>query len=168
MENMSEIAHTPAEDVPDLIMAIGRIAVRHAMLEILICDLLGQLLRLTLKESESVFAHLGLKAKLDMAGSLAHEIQNDGAKKKYLLDILSQADNVSRFRNSFSHQLIGYAKDSEGGLHFYQTIARGKPLQKKITPVSSKDASDAAVQLGKLNYKLMNIVLGSKPWLSDA
>lgn len=158
------IAYSPAENDSELVMEIGKITVRYAMLEALMGDLVGHALGIPVSKSEALVAHLGLKTKIEMAGSLIHETESDELKKQYLLEIISQAEKTSKSRNAFSHQLIGYASDVGEGLYAHQSIARGDQLRVKKNSVSVLQARNVADQLGAINLGLVRVILGDKPW----
>lgn len=165
---MEKQAYCPAEDNPRLVFEIGRITVRYAMLETLLKNLIGVILKVKANQSDALSAHLNLKAKLEMAGSLVHESLSHGSQQEYLLKTLAEAKKASKKRNAFTHQLIGYASDQGEGLYSHQKVARGGSVETKKMKVTLEDAESVASDLGAVNLKLVRIVIGDRPWEKTA
>ena len=161
-------ARAPAEDDPALVAEIGRIAVRHAMLETLAKDLIGFLLKVSSKQANALGAHLTLKNTLEMAGSLAHETLPAGKIKDYILTCITEAEDASKKRNAFIHQLIGYKGIRDTGLHAKQIVARGDPVRIRHESATVVEAGNVALEIGRANMKLVRVVIGDSPWDDEA
>lgn len=157
-------AYCPAEHDNGLVYEIGRITVKHAMLEALVTDVIAFVAKVTHKQGLALSVHLGLKAKLDIAMSFTYETQMEARQKKYLIKTLNEAEKVSKKRNEFTHRLIGHSGPEENGLYSYNKSARGTVVKEKYTKVTSSAAKNVADQLGMVNLKLLRIVIGDTPW----
>ncbi len=128
-------AYCPAEADHQLIYEIGRVTVRYAMLDDVVADLIGVMLKLRLKQTAAISSQLTLKAKIEIASSLAHETFQSGEKLEYILSALSEASRLSMERNAITHQIIGYGGPEDGRLYMHHKKARGKPVQFITTKV---------------------------------
>lgn len=154
----------PAEDQPDLIYAIGQITCRHAMLETLVRDLISFLLNLPRKQGIALSTNLGMKSKLEITGSLMHEIDMHPAKRKFIETTLKEASAATDKRNKITHRLIGYGVDKEEGLQMSHQVARGKEVKETSAPISVAEVHTLSVELGIVNMKLIRALIGDEPW----
>lgn len=164
MKKSEAQAYCPAEHDQKLIFEIGRITAKHAMLEALITDLIAYILKIMPNQGVAVSMHLGLKAKIDMAKSLAHETPIDKKERGFILKVLSDVEKASKKRNEFTHRLIGYAGSETSELHSYNRSARGTAVKETRTKVTPEAARSVADSIGGVNLNLVRIVIGDTPW----
>jgi len=155
------VLRTAVENNPEHLehlMAIGRVAARHAMQDEILSSLLISLTNVQPDVGQQMMAALRLPAKLDMAQKLAKA--GIGILDKHrgpLVQLLGRAGAVNKKRNTVIHSLLVHQNGSD--LH-YITLAKIPSTE----PVTTADADEVADEIGRINYTLLIDYVRSEEW----